>query len=134
MAFKKGQSGNPSGRPKGISTAAKLRKAIEDKADAILDVVNNAALSGDLQACQFLLGRVIPPLKGVQPAAALSVAKNANMATQASVVVQGALSGEVSADVASQLVGSMASLAKIIETSELIRRIEALEEKRNGQS
>lgn len=131
MAFKPGVSGNPAGRPVGTGTAAKLRRAIESNADAILGVVETAALNGDLQACQFLLGRVIPPLKGVQPTTSLPHANSGDLTEQASGVVKSALNGDISADVASQLIGAISGLAKILETQDLIARIEALEQ-RNG--
>jgi hypothetical protein len=46
MPFEKGASGNKQGRIAGQTPGAKLRKAIEAKADDILQSVINAAIRG----------------------------------------------------------------------------------------
>lgn len=74
--FKKGQSGNPAGRPRGvryISEALRIwlvaLNGIDDKttnADQIAACLGTAALSGDVKAIQLILDRVEGPLKEVQ--------------------------------------------------------------------
>ena len=62
--FQKGQSGNPTGRPRGIpSPATKLRKAIEQDIPDIIAALVNAAKQGDTTAARILLDRVVPPLR-----------------------------------------------------------------------
>ena len=45
MPYKKGTSGNQTGRTAGRTPGAKLRKAIEEKADDILQAVINMSIS-----------------------------------------------------------------------------------------
>lgn len=132
MPFAKGQSGNPSGRKPGTTVGSKLRKAIEQKSDAILEVVTTAALSGDLMACKILLDKIIAPLKGVAPHVELPATNDGNLASQGATVIKSALSGEIAPDIAAQLLGAISSQAKIVEIDELVKRVEALEGKTNG--
>lgn len=131
MAFEKGQSGNPAGRKPGTTVGGKLRRAIEAKSDEILAVVVEAALSGDLTACNILLNKIIAPLKSVAPNVQLAHANSGDLASQGAEVIKSALVGEIPPDTANQLISAIAIQAKILETGELVKRIEALEQ-RNG--
>ena len=64
MAFKKGQSGNPAGKPVGaVSKQTKLRRSIEKDVPEILAAMVAQAKSGDIQAAKLLLDRTLPSLK-----------------------------------------------------------------------
>lgn len=127
--FKPGQSGNPNGRPKGKSAGGMVRKAIEDRRDDILKVVIDAATNGDLQACKMLLDRIAPTLRAVATSVALTLNKSASLVEQGTEIVNAALSGAIPPDVANQLISVLANQGKLIETTDLICRIEALENK-----
>jgi len=127
--FKPGQSGNPNGRPKGKSAGGMLRKAIEERRDDILKIVVDAALNGDLQACKMLLERIAPTLRPVAASVTLPLDKSAGLAEQGAEVINAALSGTIPPDVANQLISVLTHQGKLIETTELIARIEALESK-----
>ena len=60
-----GQSGNPSDRPKGTGSVAKLREAIQEEMPEIIDTVVSAAKAGDISAAKILIDKVIPTLKPV---------------------------------------------------------------------
>lgn len=63
--WQKGQSGNPKGRALGTGTIQKLRAQIQQHIPAIIEVLKNRALQGDVAAAKLLLERVIPVVKEV---------------------------------------------------------------------
>ncbi|MBL1264525.1 DUF5681 domain-containing protein [Methylomicrobium sp. RS1] len=128
--FKSGISGNPAGRPAGKTPGAQIRKAIEKRKDEILQAVIEAAIAGDMQACTMLLDRITPPLKPVAAQIALSVPDGAGLSEQGAAVVTAALSGQIPPDIGSQLITALAAQSKIIEIDQLIKRVEALEQKK----
>jgi hypothetical protein len=129
MAFKKGQSGNVAGRPAGKTPGAKIRKAIEQRADDILQSVIDAAIAGDMTACKMLLDRITPTLKPMAAQINISIPNGAGLAEQGGEIIKATMAGQISPDVGSQLISALAAQTKIIEIDELTRRIEALEEK-----
>ena len=59
--------------------------------------------------------------------AVLALPVGATLAEQARAVVQAAADGEIAPSQAAQIVTALGGVAKIIETTELVKRIEALE-------
>lgn len=126
--FIKGQSGNPQGRPKGSGLSAQLRAAIEQDAPSIIKAMIEQAKAGDMQAAKALLDRVLPALKPESQAIHLpELVAAGTMAEKARAAIDAAGAGAVSPSAASDLVSAIAGLAKIIETTELQKRLEALE-------
>lgn len=61
MAFRKGKSGNPNGRPKGaLSKRSQLAKLLEPKAEELIEKMLELALSGDVNALRLCIERLIP--------------------------------------------------------------------------
>ncbi len=60
--FEKGISGNPRGRPPGV-TSAKLRDSIARQAPALVSVLLANAKAGDTLAAVALLERTMAPVK-----------------------------------------------------------------------
>ncbi|PPD25004.1 MAG: hypothetical protein CTY30_00865 [Methylocystis sp.] len=60
--FKPGQSGNPSGRPRGARHRTTLicEKLMRDDAKNIVDAVLAAARNGDMSAARIVLDRIVP--------------------------------------------------------------------------
>lgn len=127
MTFKAGESGNPSGRPKDKTPATAIRKAISDNSTRIVQVLIDLALQGDVSAARALLDRVCPVLKAVTPHVELVDANGKGLAEQGAAVISAAMTGQVSPDVASQLLSALASQAKLIETTVIAERLTNLE-------
>ncbi len=128
MPFQKGRSGNPKGRPKGIQTQAKLRKAIEAHVPAIIDAMVEKARAGDVGAAKLLVDRVIPALRPTdQPAPVPLPREGLAQSGQAILVALGA--GELTPQQGAALLGALGTLARVVETDELVQRVAALEGK-----
>jgi hypothetical protein len=125
--FTKGESGNPAGRPKGIrDRRTALRALLEPHADALIAKVVSLALEGDTTALRICIDRLIPSLKPQDSAVELGVLEG-RLAEQGAAVLKGALAGRISPDQAGALMQALAAQARIIDTSELLQRIERLE-------
>ncbi len=128
--YTKGQSGNPSGRPRGSGKVARLREAIgRDLPDIIAKLVEQAK-AGDVQAARVLLDRVLPSLKAESlPVHLPGLLAASTLTERAEAALEAAASGELPADVAAALVTAVGALARVVEIDEIERRIAALEQK-----
>lgn len=122
--FKKGQSGNPSGRPK--SDTANLKPLLAKHGKGVLQKVIDTALSGDLTACKLILDRLYPAIKS--QAATVNIITSGTLAEQGQAIITSTLNGSIPPDVSQMLLNGLTNQAKLIETTELIERIETLED------
>lgn len=125
--FEKGTSGNPAGRPKRIATHAVLREAIERAAPEIVQTLIEQATAGDTAAAKLLLDRTIPALRPSDATVTLPPA--VTLAERGQAILDAVSAGEIPPDVASVLLHGVQIQAKLVETTELIERIERLEAK-----
>jgi hypothetical protein len=66
MAWQKGQTGNPKGRPrKSQKTMAQLRSQISEHLPDVIDVLATAAKDGDVQAARILVERCVPSMRAI---------------------------------------------------------------------
>jgi hypothetical protein len=124
--FAAGNSASP-GRPPGRGRVAEMREILATDLHKIIDTLKAQALAGDAQAIRIILDRVLPSLRPVELPAVLDIPGSATLAEQARAVVQAAADGGLAPGQAAQIVAALGSVAKIIETTELVKRIEALE-------
>lgn len=124
-----GQSGNPKGRPKGAGEVAKLRAAIGENIPAVLEVLTEKALAGDVASARLLLERALPAVKPVELAQPIAMPTEGTLTEQGRAVLGAVASGELSAAQGAQLVTAIGQLARLAEIDELEKRIAALEKK-----
>ena len=126
-AWRKGQSGNPAGRPKGIpNPQARLRSMID--VAALIARLAESARKGNTRAAELLLDRALPPLRSVaEPVALPGVAEAPNLTARADRIVELVAAGAISADIGTSLLSALGQFARIAELDELTRRIEQLE-------
>ena len=124
--FTVGNKGSP-GRPQGRGAVSVLRDRLAHDVDNIIEVLRAQALAGDAQAIRIILDRVLPSLRPVELPATLVLPSGGTLADKAHAVVQAAADGDLAPGQAAQIVTALGGVAKIIETTELVKRIEALE-------
>ena len=124
--FAPGNKASP-GRPPGRGAVAEMRDALAADLGGIIDKVRAKAMAGDMQAARIILDRLVPSLRPVEIPTAVSMPAGATLAGQAQAVIEAAANGSLAAGQAAQIVTALGGVAKIIETTELLKRIEALE-------
>lgn len=129
--FTKGNRASP-GRPPGRGAVAELRDKLAQDLDKVIGIVREQALAGDPQAIRIILDRVLPSLRPVEQATPLHLPE-VDLAGQARAVVQAVADGNLAPSQAAQIITALGGVAKIVETTELLARIEALEDKQNAK-
>ena len=127
MPWKKGQSGNPKGRPPGTGKVAAMRAQLEERLPEVLDTLALQAELGDTAAMRLLLDRVMPALRPVEIPVAFPTGSTLTETGQA--VLKQAGEGDIPAGQAAQLVAALGALARVKELDELTARLERLEAK-----
>lgn len=122
--FKKGESGNPKGRPKSENVI--LREKLQTLAPDVFEKLSDKIEEGDMGALKLVLDRILPPLK---PTALPINLPNAgeSLFAKADSVFSATTNGEISADSSSQLITALSGMARIKEVTELETRITELE-------
>jgi len=128
--FQPGQSGNPSGKPKGARHKATLaiEALLDGEAEALTRKAIELALAGDMQALRLCMDRVAPPRKDrlVEfDMPAIESVDDLPVATRA--VMDAVSSGSITPTEAAELGKLIDAHIRAIEAVELQKRIEALE-------
>ena len=124
--FAPGNKASP-GRPRGRGPVGEMRDALAADLGGIIDTVKARALAGDMQAARVILDRLVPSLRPIEMPAVLTLPAGATLAGQAQAVIDAAAAGELAPSQAAQIVTALGGVAKIIEATELLKRIEVLE-------
>ncbi len=129
--FSKGQSGNPSGRKRGVPN--KISRAvverIADSRDALLDVLLAKALNGDMSAMKLCLERLCPPQKEHPlPAMKLPAIEGAEDLPKATAaLLKAAVSGGVTPSALAAMSAAVKAHIEAVQTADLAERIRKLE-------
>jgi len=127
MRFKKGVSGNPAGKPRGAKDKrTELRALLQPQAAALVDKAVGMALAGDATALRICIDRIIPPIRARDEAVEIGTFTG-SLSERGSAVLRALAEGRVTPSEAATLMSAISSQAKLIETDDLQRRIEALE-------
>lgn len=127
MAFLKGKSGNPEGRPKGIQDRRTAARALfEARREELVAKAIELALGGDTTALRLCLDRAIPALKP-QDAVVTLPPFTGQSADQGRRVLEALAQGQLTPNEAATVMGAIAALARVVEVHELERRVAELE-------
>ena len=127
--FKPGNSGNPLGRPAGAKnrTTMMVQALFDGEAELLIRKVIELAKAGDMQALRVCIDRLCPPLKAHAAPIELEIPETENISEIANAFIRAAANGRLPPDIASQLVGAVGTLARVVEIDELKARLAALE-------
>ena len=124
--FKKGTSGNPAGRPKGIpDKRTEIRDLLKPHAPALVEKAVQLALQGEQTALKLCLDKVIPSLKPVSES--VSVNNAGNLSDIGMSVITDVFSGAITTDAGYELLRSLQIQANLEEFTAIEKRLTALE-------
>jgi hypothetical protein len=133
MAFKKGESGNPKGKPKGArhKTTQLAYAMMEGGLETILDQVVAKAKAGDMLACRMIIDKIIPAQKDRTVAIELPPITSVDEVGRAqSEILQAVVDGDITPNEGERIAAIVESRRRAIETVELEARIAELEGKK----
>lgn len=128
--FKKGTSGNPSGRPLGSRNKATLlvEQLLEGEAEQLIRKVLELALGGDLSALRLCMERLVPPRKDRPIHLELPPIDTAQQIPGALATVAAAIGdGRITPNEGETLANLLVIQKNMIVTAELEQRIERIE-------
>ena len=131
--FRRGQSGNPSGRPAGArhKVTRAVEALLEGEAEALTRKAVEMALGGDGPALRLCLDRIAPARKDMPVSFALPPIESAADTVTASASLLAAVAGgEVTPDEAGRVMALLTAHKSLVETGNLESRITALEAKK----
>ena len=130
MPYKKGQSGNPKGRPKGIQDRRnQLRELLGSRSKEIVEKAVEMALEGDPTAMRLVVERLVPALPRREDSVPIpELAKSGSLSEQSDAITQALANGHLTTSEAASVMQILTAKARILETEELAQRITRLEE------
>jgi hypothetical protein len=133
--FEPGQSGNPSGRPKGARNRATLavEALLDDEAEALTRKVVAMALEGNIAALRLCIERLSPPRRDRSVEFNLPKMESAADAVAgSSAVLESCAAGILSPGEAADVMGLIATHLRAIELAQIETGMAALENSRKG--
>ena len=121
MAYRRGESGNPAGKPKGANKTQKLRARLLSAAPAILDALVDQAMTGDATAARLILERCLPALRQeTRP-------PTAPVPTEPGAILASVGAGQMTPEQGEQIMSLLLVEAKIREAGEFLARLDNIE-------
>jgi len=124
--WKKGQSGNPAGRPSG--QLMELRARLSGHVPDIIEAMAVQAKNGDVAAARLILERVSPAFKPIEKTEALTL-PGGSLTEKGNAILDAVAAGLLAPTQGAALVGAIGALARVAEVDELAARVAALEER-----
>ena len=132
MAFKKGQSGNPGGRPRGRpDKRTQWRKALEKNGTELVNKSVELALAGDSQALKLCLDRAIPAYRPAAEPVRFNLTGD-TLTDKANAILTAVANGELDPITGRALIDAIGSLVKVTEIDEISRRLDELEARQDA--
>ena len=126
MVFKTGQSGNPSGRPRGVKDKrTAFKELIEPSSALLIQKAIEMALDGNEAMLRLLLDRVLPAKLREDPIP-INI-KSEKLVGQSKIILDELAKGTITSSCAKNLMDTVAVEAKIIETEDLAKKLEEIE-------
>lgn len=127
-SWKPGQSGNPAGKPPGISMSGLLRKMLEPDFPEIMKVLIDAAKSGDQNAIALLLSRTCATLRPQQLPFKVEMPGD-SLSKKALAILDSVSEAKLSPTDAKMLLDGIGAVVRIQEMDEIQERLALLERK-----
>ncbi len=125
--FRKGQSGNPAGKPRGTrnATTLALENLLDGQATALTQKAIDLAMNGDMTALRLCMDRILPPRKDRPVTFTLPPIVSAQDAAKTvSAVLAAVASGELTPADAGEISKLIEAYVKAFETAELAERLD----------
>jgi Family of unknown function (DUF5681) len=129
--FRKGQSGNPAGRPSGSrnKTTLAVEALFDGEAESLTRKAIEMAMGGDGPALRLCLDRIVPARKDRPVSFGMPKLETAADALKASTaIVEAVACGDLTPSEADELSRVVANFAKVAESADLAERIKRLEQ------
>lgn len=128
--FRKGQSGNPAGKPKGLrnTTTRVLEALLDGEAEEIVRKAVELAKEGDAAAMRAVLDRLLPPRKDRHVEFALpKIETIADLPKASAALLDAVAAGELTPSEANELGKLIEAHVRAVEVSNLDERLAKLE-------
>ena len=137
--FGKGTSGNPAGRPQGSRNRATIAvdALLDGHAEKLTATCITAALAGDSVAMRLCLERICPPRRYKPIAISIpdsQINSVADLLRIQRAVLSQVFSRAISPEEGQALMGLLEQHSKMVETMELVQKIERLEAEQLGKT
>jgi hypothetical protein len=135
--FKRGQSGNPRGKPKGARNKSTLaaEALLEGTLEGVCRRIQEEAINGNMQAAKMILERFLPPRKDRLIRLSLPEIKTQeDILSASSLIVTAVCKGEISPSEGEALSRTIDLHSKAIEAHEFELRLQILESSAAGMN